>query len=224
MDAPLLSALFTSRVRVRTLSTFLLNPDVPFYASELARTIDAQYNAVWKELRRLERVGVLLSEASGKSKLYRLNPHLPILPELRALILKTVGVGDHLRRALGRLGTIKTAFIYGSFATGEVDRHSDIDVMIIGQVNLNELAPRIARIEKELGRTVNYVCYTRAEWQMKQGEPFIANVLASPKIMLIGSEDALRTSGATRTAQTVQGAARRNSKTRARRRTRSSRR
>lgn len=88
--------------------------------------------------------------------------------------------------------------------------------MIIGQVNLKELAPVIAR--KELGRAVNYVCYTHAEWQTKQGKPLIANVLASPKIMLIGNEDALRTSGATRMVQTVQGAARRNSKTLARRR------
>ena len=208
----MLQALFSSRVRVRLLTIFLLNPDLRSHARALAQTVGAQYSAVWKELNNLEQAGLLLSESSAHTKAYRLNSRCPILPELRAMILKTVGAGDAIRQAFTNLGTITAAFIYGSFAAGDLDRQSDLDVMMIGQVKLTQLAPVIARLEKDLGRAVNYVCYTPEEWAEKHRaqEPFVTNVLASPKIMLIGGEDALRATRTTRAHQALQGAPRRN--------------
>jgi len=220
VEAIVLQALFSSRVRVRLLTIFLMNPETSFHASALTQTVQAHYNAVWKELNNLERAGVLLSESSANTKAYHLNPRLPILSELRSIILKTTGAGDHIRKALDDLGPIDAAFIYGSFAAGDMDRQSDLDLMIIGQVDLNRLAPIIARLEKELGRAVNYIAYAPDEWRARcaQREPFIANVLASPKIMLIGDEDALRATRTTRTHQALQGATRRNPETAASRR------
>jgi predicted nucleotidyltransferase len=208
----MLEALFSSRVRVRLLTIFLLNPEMSFHASALAQTVGAQYSAVWKELSNLERAGLLLSESSAHTKAYRVNPRCPILPELRAIVLKTVGAGDAIRQAFADLGTIDAAFIYGSFAAGDLDRQSDIDVMIIGKVNLTRLASVIARLEKDLGRAVNYIAYTPEEWAEKRRarEPFVTNVLASPKIMLIGDEDALRAARTTRARQALPGAPRRN--------------
>jgi predicted nucleotidyltransferase len=216
METSMLNALFASRVRVRLLTLFLLNPEARFYARALAQRIGAQYSAVWKELKRLEQAGVLLSESSPTSKSYYINPRLAILPELRSIILKTVGAGDILRRGLeGSSGQIQAAFVYGSFAAGDADPQSDLDVMLIGEVDLARLAPLIARLEKSLGRAVNYTVYSPAEWRAKQRQrdPFIENVLTSPKVILIGDEDALRTTRATRTHQALQGASRRNPKT-----------
>jgi predicted nucleotidyltransferase len=207
----LLQALFSSRVRVRLLTIFLLNPDVRLHASALTQSVGAQYNAVWKELNNLERAGVLVSAPSANTKVYSVNSRCPILPQLRGIILKTVGIGDTLRQALTNLGSVDAAFIYGSFASDEADSQSDIDVMIIGKVDLTRLAPIVARLEKDLGRAVNYIAYAPDEWREKQREPFIVNVLSSPKIMLIGDEDALRSTGATRTHQALQGKPRRNS-------------
>ncbi len=221
----MLQSLFSSRVRVRLLTIFLLNPDSHFHASALTQKVGAQYNAVWKELNNLEQVGLLLSESSANTKAYRLNSRFPILPELRAIILKTVGLGDAIRQAFASLN-VDVAFIYGSFAAGDIDRQSDIDVMIIGKVALTQFAPVIARLEKDLGRAVNYVAYTSEEWREKLDaqEPFIQNVLAGPKIMLIGDQDALRATRTTRTHQAVQGTPRRNSKVAKGRRARSRRR
>lgn len=208
LEAPVLEALFSSRVRVRLLTIFLMNPNSHFYARALTQTVGAHYSAVWKELNNLERAGLLLSELSANIKAYRLNPRFPILPELRAIILKTVGAGDAVRQAFTALGDVNAAFIYGSFAAGDMDRQSDIDVMIIGKVDLTRLAAAVSRLEKDLGRAVNYIAYTPEEWHDKQRgrEPFIANVLASPKIMLIGSEDGLRATPSTGAHQTPQSA------------------
>lgn len=197
-------------MRVRLLTIFLLSPDSQFHARPLTRLVGAHYNAIWKELKNLERIGLLLSQTSPTIKSYRLNPHFPILPELRAIILKTAGVGDAIRQALSQFNDVQAAFIYGSFAAGDMDNASDIDLMVIGSIDLSRFAPLVSKLEKGLGREVNYVAYSTSEWREKiqKRDAFVANILVAPKIMLIGSEDALRSTHRPKTHQTLQGAAR----------------
>jgi len=187
----MLERLFSSRVRVRLMTLFLLNPDVPSHVRELSRQVDANYSAIWKELINLEQVGLLISETMMNRKVYRLNTSYPLLSELRSIILKTVGAGDLVRQALDNFDGIEAAFIYGSFAGGEPDMQSDLDLMIIGEVDLSKLSTSVVAMEEQLGRDVNYILYSQDEWQLKikEGDPFILNVLKGDKIMLIGSID-----------------------------------
>ena len=99
-----------------------------------------------------------------------------------------------MREALGHLDTVEWAFIYGSVAAGEEDSLSDVDLMLVGEVDLLALSAVIARLEDQLGREINYLVLSRAEpaQRLADGDPFINNVLAGPKVMLIGDEDALR--------------------------------
>jgi predicted nucleotidyltransferase len=181
-------------VRVKVLTHLFSHPDQPFYARSLAREIGEHYNAVWRELNNLERIGLLLSEQNGNVKYYRLNPAFPIYDELKRIILKTSGLGQAIREAFGGLGTLEWAFIYGSVAADEEDLFSDVDLMLIGELDLMALAEVIARLEDQLGREISYVALTRAELaqRLAEGEPFIENVLVGPKVMLIGDEDGLR--------------------------------
>ena len=118
------------------------------------------YSAVWKELARLEELGILGSEQRGNSKEYQVNNACSIAPELRSIILKTEGVGQVIREKLQEMGRVNEAFIYGSFASGEADARSDLDLMIVGEVELDKLAPVITTLEKELNRSINYVIYS----------------------------------------------------------------
>lgn len=190
----MLQALFSSKVRVKLLTHFFSHPEEQFYARSLARQVEEYYNAVWQELNNLERVGLLVSERDANVKYYRLNPDFPIYKELKRIILKTSGVGQSLREALDHLGTVEWAFIYGSMAAGEEDSLSDVDLMLVGEVDLMALSAVIARLEDQLGREINYLVFARAELaqRLADGDPFINNVLAGPKVMLIGDEDALR--------------------------------
>jgi len=72
---PFLERIFSSRVRIQLLSHFLMHPDAREHIRALASRVDAQYNAVWKELRNLENAGLLQSESIGGRKVYTLNPH-----------------------------------------------------------------------------------------------------------------------------------------------------
>lgn len=190
----MLQALFSSKVRIKLLTHFFSHPEEQCYARSLARQVEEYYNAVWQELNNLERVGLLVSERDANVKYYRLNPDFPIYKELKRIILKTSGVGQSLREALDHLGTVEWAFIYGSMAAGEEDSLSDVDLMLVGEVDLMALSAVIARLEDQLGREINYLVFARAELaqRLADGDPFINNVLAGPKVMLIGDEDALR--------------------------------
>jgi predicted nucleotidyltransferase len=189
----MLERLFSSRVRVELMTLFLLHPDVGYYARELSRLVDANYSAIWKELINLEQVGLLLSESMVGRKVYRLNTGFPILPELRSIILKTVGVGEQIREALEAVKGIEAVFIYGSFSRGQPDMQSDLDLMVIGEIRLAEFSSTIASIEDRIARAVNYIIYSQEEWKTKleEGDPFILNVIKGDKIMLIGSIDEL---------------------------------
>jgi predicted nucleotidyltransferase len=190
----MLEKLISSRVRVKLLTAFFLSPGVDHNASELARTLKENYSAVWKELVRLKKLGILKSDQKGNSKAYQVNSACPIAPELRSIILKTEGVGVMVQRRLGELGTVKEAFIYGSYASGEADERSDLDLMIIGKADLEQLSTVIADLEKELNQSINYIIFSEEEWREKLAneDAFALNVNQAPKIILVGGDHALR--------------------------------
>jgi predicted nucleotidyltransferase len=116
-----------------------------------------------------------------------------LFPELKRIILKTEAVGDRLKEALSTLGDVRVAFLYGSTAKGTEVASSDIDLMVIGEVNLDALDRAIDRLEEELGRTVNYTLFSAVEWQerVSQGQSFVTDVLTHEKVFLIGDESDL---------------------------------
>ncbi len=189
----MLEKLFSSRVRVKLLTTFLLNADSRFYTRQLERLLGASLRSLQRELYNLEAIGLLSSQREGNIKYYTVNREHPIYPELKRIVIKTAGLGDVLRRGLAHLGTVEQAFIYGSLAAGDEDIWSDVDLMAIGQVDLLQLASVVSQLEETLGREVNYVVYGREEaaTKLRQGDPFLSNVWAGTKVMLIGKEDDL---------------------------------
>jgi predicted nucleotidyltransferase len=189
----LLERLFSSRVRIRLLTIFLLHPDEQYHIRAIASEVNAQYNAVWKELKNLEEAGLLQSERSAGRKLFRLNPQFPIISELRNILLKTVSAGDLVRNALYGMEGVEQAFIFGSFAEGELDAESDLDLMIIGEVAIGQVAGMVDEVEQMLSREVNYVLFTREEWnaRLAADDPLATNIHNSPKVMLIGKQDGL---------------------------------
>lgn len=189
----MLERLFSSRVRIELIAHFVLHPGSHYHTRGLEKVLHANYSAIWKELRNLEEAGLLVSEEDAGRKLFRLNPEFPLIDELRAIFLKTAGAGDGIRKALQGLDGIDAAFIYGSYAQGKADAYSDLDLMIIGNIELQSLSTSLSRLEGEFGRPINVVTYAPEEWRSKLAnkDPFVTDVQRGPKLMLIGSEDAI---------------------------------
>ena len=74
---------------------------------------------------------------------------------------------------------IVCAFVYGSIARREEDATSDVDLMVIGNVGLADLAPTLAKVERRLGREVNVTDYSVEEFRGKvaEGDHFLTTVL-----------------------------------------------
>ncbi len=188
----MLETLITSRVRRKVLALFLLNPEKEFYGREVARRTEENAHAVSVELGRLESSGLLKSRASARLKYYSANKGYPIYEELKRIMIKTEGIGDLLRKGLGAAEELKFAFIYGSFAKGEERAGSDIDLMIVGEIQPSKLNRMIRALERQIGRDVNYSIYPVNEFVARRKEGFIQDILRSKKIMLIGREDELK--------------------------------
>jgi predicted nucleotidyltransferase len=184
----MLERLFTSRVRVRLLTLFITHPSESFYIRQITRITGETYNNIRQELQNLAALGFIHEERQANALYYKVNTEHFLFPEIKILILKTEAVGDRLREALSTLGNIQVAFLYGSTAKGTDFPSSDIDLMVIGEVNLDVLDKMINTIEEEIGRTVNYTLFSAKEWQnrVKQRNSFVKDVLIHKKIFLLG--------------------------------------
>jgi len=190
----MLQKLFSSRVRVEILSAFLMNPERELYVREVERLTGEDYKNVSMELRNLEEIGLLSSRNEGNLKYFSLNKEFVIYEELKSIFMKTKGAVGILREAVSTKRHIDYAFIYGSFATGEERAESDIDVMVIGEISLEEVLRLIRGPEEKLSREINVSLYDLQEMRkrVKDRNPFIMEVLEGSKIMLVGDEDELR--------------------------------
>lgn len=193
MTKTMLTRLFTSRVRVRLLTLFLTHPTEEFYIRQISRLTAQTYNNVRKELQNLAQLGLIIGERHANAIHYRVNVEHFLFPELKRIILKTEAVGDKLRQTFSEVGGVRVAFIYGSVAKGSEVASSDIDLMVIGDVELDVLDRSIDSIEEEIVRTVNYTLFGSDEWRgrVAQGNSFIMDILTHERIFLIGDQSDL---------------------------------
>ena len=191
----MLAQLLGSRVRAKLLGRLFAHPNERYFVRQLTGLVGEDSTNVSRELARLQELGVLLSQTEGRQKYYQANSQCPVFAELHGLALKTVGLADVLRDALTPLsGKIKTAFVYGSMASGEAGPKSDVDLMVIGDVDEMRLHKALSKTEEALGRAVNYTLMGLREFHRRRKEKngFFARVLRGPKIAILGCCDEIR--------------------------------
>lgn len=191
---PIAQALF-SKTRRAVLALLFGQPDKAFYTREIVAAAGAGASQVQKELDQLTRAGLLIRERRANQVYFRVNPDAPVFAELCGLIAKTFGSADAVRVALAPLrDAIDSAFIYGSVARNEHHASSDIDVFLVGDILLSQLAVPLSEAEKKLGRQISTTIFEREEFtsRLKKRDHFISKVLAGPKIFLIGDETRLK--------------------------------
>ncbi len=187
----MLEKLFKSRTLVSVLGS-LIGSD-PLHIRELARRAKTGPTNVKRELEMLRGIGLASEIKKGNLSLWSLDRNSPIYPEIRNLFFKTELAGNYLSAILRKFNPIY-AFIFGSFAKGTENKGSDIDLFLIGKIDENELIPAIAKAQKELGREINYILWSEADFRVRQkgGHSLINEIRRNPIIWLWGDEDGFR--------------------------------
>ncbi len=181
--------------RQRVLGWLLLHPDTKLHVRELARLTDTHAGSLHRELARLADAGLLLRSTQGNQVLYQANRMSPVFQELAGLFRKTSGVVGVLQNALRPLGAdIKYALVFGSVARGEETAHSDVDVLVVGDLDFVGVVRALHPCQEILGREVNPVLYSPTELKQKivEGDAFIRELMDRPRLFIQGVDDDFR--------------------------------
>lgn len=189
----MLSKLFSSKTRVEILKLFLFNADNSFYQRQISSLTSQPLRGVQREVEKLYGIGFIEKSIQGNRVYYKVNRNTPIFEDLKNIFFKSVGIAEALKDNLKGKG-IRIAFIYGSYAKGEENLLSDIDLMVIGYISSKELSNVLSKPKKELMREINYAVFQLSEFINKaiQKDHFINSVLKDKKIYIVGNEDELR--------------------------------
>lgn len=186
----MLKILFSSETRVKILSLFIVNSGNRYYLREIIKLISAPLRAVQRELLKLESIGLLTKKNEGNRVYYQIDSTHFIFPDLKNLILKTVGFGDILKNSFLQEKEIELAFVYGSYAENKETYKSDIDLFVVGTISGKKLQTLLRKSTQTYGRRINPIIFSPAEFKRKMAGHFISSVLKKPKILLKGNLDA----------------------------------
>jgi len=216
-----IDVLFGSAARVDVIFIFLMNPDRFLTHADIVNLTGRSYTGVDAALNDLEyKLGLIKSgkfhsgnldgsyflanperamleierdsERHGVTK-YLLNTSHPWIPALRLLLENSIGTLHALREEIFRLPSIDIAFVYGSFARNEQGPESDVDVIFIGHQTRRTLSSHIGRIEKRLGRQIDFRTYAPDEWRKQYDvqDHFVRSLMSAPKLFIVGDNEKL---------------------------------
>lgn len=193
------------RVRSRVLALLFQEPEESHYLREIARHVQTSAGNVRRELIALGNIGLVERTDVGNQAHFRANRKHPAFSEMRALLAKTVGVFHLLNAALvPAKDRIDFAFVYGSFAEGTEKPASDVDLLLVGEISLDELLELMDPVEKQLGRPIHPAIYTLEDFcgRLRAGNHFLRSLQGRKKVYLIGDEDGFAGACANRLVQT----------------------
>jgi len=190
-DPPLLPIL-RSRLVGDLLALLASDPQRWRTLDEIAERVGGVYPTVTREVRRLEQAGLIEVEVVGRSKRIRPNVASPLHGPLAELMVRAFGpvvvVGDEF----GGLAGVDEVSIYGSWAARYLGQPgatpNDIDVLVLGEPDRDDIHAAARRAEKRLGLAVNTAIRRWDDWA-RADDSFARQVKASPRVIASSTGD-----------------------------------
>jgi predicted nucleotidyltransferase len=185
VPAPPLLPIFRSHLQGELLALTLADPSRQWTIDELSARTAQPYQTVATEVRRLQEAELLSVTTVGRTKLLTADPTNPYLGPLTRLAIMAFGPPLVIGEEFAEVADIEAIHIYGSWAArydGEPGPPpNDIDVLVIGRADRDDLYDAAQRAQQRLGREVNVTQRTRKQWETAT-DGFTEQVRNSPMI------------------------------------------
>jgi hypothetical protein len=177
MNNTLFSGIIQSKLKIRLLLRFFLNPDAQAYLRQLSNEFNVSSNAVRTELNHLAGSRLITPEKQGRKIWYKANQNHPLFPELGSMARKVLGVDQVIDSIVNRLGNIEKAFLLDDYAEGKDT--GIIDLLLIGDIDNYHLHDLTRKTERYINRRIRHLVMTRSEF-----DAFEKELAARPHLLI----------------------------------------
>lgn len=187
----MLNKLFVSEVRVKILKLMLLNPEKSLHVRAIVRAVGAEINAVRRELDNLIAIDLFSKRQSSNKIFYTVNTEHPFFGDLISLVAKEGGIAAKLYKSLKNLGDVEYILLSKSFLRGRKSSALDVDLFMVGDIDVVFLEKIIKEEEGKIGREINYSIMKSEEFKIRKRtmDQFIVRVMSQGRAMIYGDEE-----------------------------------
>ncbi len=184
---PPLLPLLRSRLQADLLTLVLLAPGREWSLTELAGKTGASLSSAQREMARAQDAGVVSSRRLGSARLVTA-ANSPLTGPLTELLLRSFGPRQVIAEELAGLTGIEKVFLFGSWAARYAGQAgpapADIDVLVIGRPDRDDLDQAAQRAGSRLVREVN-VTIRSPHWWRDGSDGFHTEVTRRPLIPVL---------------------------------------
>ncbi len=184
----MLDLITKSKIRQKIVLLFIYNPEKKYYINETAKLIKTSAGTSQRELERLVKSGFLAKERKANLVYFKINAANPLLSDIKSIVNKTIGLEIILKKELEEIKDIDFVFLFGSYAKGNFNANSDIDLYVIGKIKENNLYKKIRNIEEQIHKEINYHLSTREEFGEKLKQSFFHKEILSKYVLIVGDD------------------------------------
>ena len=166
-SAPSLLPILRSQQQGEILALLLGDPSLELSLTEIAARTGAPHPSVYREIQRAEQAGLVTTRKVGNTRLVQANTDSPYYAGLADILTRAFGVPAVLAEVMRDVQGITEAYIYGSWAArheGQAGQRpvADIDVLVLGEPDRDQLYAALSAAEQRLGRPVQATIRDRA--------------------------------------------------------------
>ena len=176
-----------SKIRHRILALIMDAPDRRMHLRAIARAVGTSAGTAARELGRLEDAALVRRTREGNQVYFEARPNQPMFGQIRDIVRQVAGAPIMLRRHLIGMAGIERAVIFGSYAQGSLKSDSDVDLLIIGNPDRDELTDRLEMASLEISRPVNEVVMTQQEFDRRRarGDRLVESIESQPTVEVL---------------------------------------
>lgn len=187
----MLEQLFGSKTRVKLLQLFLVNSEEKYFVREITRNLNSQINAIRRELKNLEELGIIKeikeeeSDKKSKRKFFQVDTKFVFYTELKSILQKAEFlIEKKFAKSLQKAGKVYYLALTGFFVG---DKKAPIDMLVVGRVSKKKFEKLVKNFEKNFRQEINYTLFDKEEFNYRRSvaDRFLYDVLDGEKLVMI---------------------------------------